>query len=88
MELEVLERITLYRATFGPLVHVDKRWVWGSPRAPLLHKSLKVEPVPGKGEFPRSITNRLKRDDIGVVDSRHGWIGIEVEEGKRGSGYW
>ena len=31
MELEVLECVNLYRATLGPLVYVDKGWIWGSP---------------------------------------------------------
>jgi hypothetical protein len=74
MELEVLERIALDRAMFGPLVDIDKGRVWGGPWAPLLHKSLNIEPFPGKGELHRPITDRLERDNIGVVDSRHGWI--------------
>jgi hypothetical protein len=49
---------------------------------------LDVVPVLGKGELSRAITDRLERDDVGVVDSRHGWIGVEDEEGKRGNGYW
>jgi hypothetical protein len=49
---------------------------------------LDLEPVLDEGKLPRAIADRLERDDVGVVDSRHGWIGIEDEEGKRGNGYW
>jgi hypothetical protein len=34
MKLEVLERITLDRATFGPLVYVDKRMGMGQTLSP------------------------------------------------------
>jgi hypothetical protein len=43
---------------------------------------LDVEPGPAKGELSRTITDRLEGDDISVVDSRHGWIGVDVREGR------
>ena len=74
MELQVLERVTFSNTTFGPLVHVDKGRVGGSPRTPLLYELLKVEASPGIGELPRTITDRLEQDNIGVIDTRHvGW---------------
>jgi hypothetical protein len=45
---------------------------------------LNVEPVLGKGELSRAITDRLERDDISVVDSRHSWIGVEVYGMRKG----
>jgi hypothetical protein len=72
MKLEVLERVTLNRATFGPLIHVDKGRVRGGPGTPLLLESLNVEPGPAKGELPRTVADRLEGDDVGIVDSRHG----------------
>jgi hypothetical protein len=39
---------------------------------PLLHKSLGVESILGVGELPGTVANRLERDNIGVVDLRHG----------------
>jgi hypothetical protein len=73
MELEILERVTLNRATFGPLIYVDKRRVGGGPQAPLLLESLNVEAGPTESELARTVTDRLEGDDVGVVDSRHGW---------------
>jgi hypothetical protein len=43
---------------------------------------LNVEPGPAKGELPWTITDRLEWDDIGVVDSRHSWIGVDVWKGR------
>jgi hypothetical protein len=43
---------------------------------------LDVESFLGKGELPRTVADRLERDDIGIVDSRHGWIGVDVRKGR------
>ena len=71
MELEILERIALSDTPFGPLINVDKRRVGIGPGTPLLNESLKVEAGPPISELPRTISDRLERDHIGVVDSRH-----------------
>ena len=71
MELEIFERFALSNTTFGPLVYIDKGRVGGSPRTPLLDKSLEVEASLSIGKLPGAITDRLKGNDISVVDSRH-----------------
>jgi hypothetical protein len=88
MELEVLERITLNRATFGPLIHATKDG-YGADLEPLFFSNrwtLNLSPT--KGKLARTVADRLEGDDVGVVDSRHGWSMSRCEEGKRGSGYW
>ena len=71
VKLEIFKRIALSDTPFGPLVNVDKGRVGVYPRAPLLGESLKVEASPPKGKLPRTIADRLERDDVGVIDSRH-----------------
>ena len=71
MELKVFERVTLSDTPFRPLINVDKGRVGVGPRTPLLDKLLEVEASPPIGELPRTVANRLERDDIGIVDSRH-----------------
>ena len=72
MELEVLERVALSNTPFGPLINIDKGWVGIDPRTPLLGESLKVESSSPISELPRTVSNRLEGNDVGVVDSRHG----------------
>jgi hypothetical protein len=38
--------------------------------------------TPAKGELPRTVVDRLKGDDVGVVDSRHSWISVCVRKGR------
>ena len=71
MELKVLERVTLSDTPFGSLVNVDKGWVGINPRTPLLGESLKVEASTSISELPRTVSDRLERNHVGVVDSRH-----------------
>ena len=71
MELKVFERIALSDATFGPPINIDKRWVGVKPGTPLLHEPLHVETGSPISEFPRTISNRLKGDGVGALDSRH-----------------
>jgi hypothetical protein len=43
---------------------------------------LNVETFLGEGKLSRTVTDRLERDNIGVVDSRHSWIGVGVRKGR------
>ena len=48
---------------------------------------MKVETSLGVGELSRTITNRLERNDIGVVNSRHcNWKEERVDDWLRGVG--
>ena len=71
VKLEVLERIALSDTSLGPLINIDKVWVGVKPGTPLLHKPLHVEASSPISELPRTISDRLEGDGIGVHDSRH-----------------
>ena len=71
MELKIFKCVALSDTTFGSLIYVDKGWVGIGPRTPLLDETLKVETSSAIGELPRTISDRLERDNISVVDSRH-----------------
>jgi hypothetical protein len=69
--LEVLERIGIRHTTFGLLVDIHKRRIWGGPTTPLLDELLEVELLLGSGELPRTVMNRLEGDGIGVGSARN-----------------
>ena len=71
VKMKVLERVALSDASFRPLVDIDKRGVGVGSLTPLLDESLEVESSSPISELPRTISDRLERDDIGVIDSRH-----------------
>jgi hypothetical protein len=69
--LKVLECVTIGNTTFGPLVDIHKSWIRGGPRTPLLDEPLEVELLLGCGKLPRTITDGLEGDGIGVGSTMH-----------------
>jgi hypothetical protein len=54
------------------LIDINKGWVRGSPRPPLLDKSLAIEGLLGGGELPWTIANRIEQNGVGVGKARYG----------------